>query len=112
MAADCLPRLSPPAASPALSAAKQPVRKLSILRLAGLLKRRGHFLNDLFASQQVALHGIVIPLDVPEPAVALFAGKCGDVSLRIDDAELTCLAAAIRLGEKSHRFFRVLAFSE
>ena len=103
-AADCLPRLSPPAASPACIAAISRRAKgqagIGDIGLCGVVEHGG-------AGQHVAGDRKAVALDVPAPVDAFAAGMRGDAALGIHDVQLPALAAVIGRRSGSRRCRRV-----
>ena len=90
-AADCWPRLSPPAGLPALERRDQPQRE----RTRGLLERLHHVGHDRLAGEDVPLRGAELPALVAGPRRRLRAGVGRVVPLRVHHREL---AAGLRPG--------------
>ena len=83
--ADCLPRRSPPAASPASSAARS-------RRTSGAARARAigveHRPHDVLAGEDVPLHGDLAVDDPARPGEALVSGVVGRAAREVDHAEL------------------------
>ena len=95
-AADCLPRLSPPAASPAFRAA---MRRRGKGRVAGFFVGARGFRDHLGAGEHVAGDGEAGADRVAAPGDAGVAGVGGDGSGGVLDVELTRRAAFVGGGE-------------
>ena len=59
----------------------------------------GHLFQHLFTGQQVSLHRVMIALSITGPLDAFRAREAGRVSLGVDDADLSVVAARIGLSQ-------------
>ena len=100
-AADCRPRLSPPASSPAVSDGEQPVRQREVG--GGGLPGRHHREHDVLAGQAVALDRVALAGLAARPVDARAAGVGGRAALDVDDADLAVVAALVLLEQALER---------
>ena len=109
-AADCRPRESPPASSPAVRASSS--RRASGASASERLPRGPHREHDLLAGEDVALDGVAVTGEAARPVDTGVAGVRGGAAVDVDDADLALLALLVLLEQPDQRHRRGRAVVE